>query len=219
MAAYAAGEFNSSYAEVIAQNFRDLLQPEVELAHNQSPLYTIPFTAKAELPVLDDDTNEEIAKKWTEFHQRYHDPNRFSTPTANSLENPTTWLKFDTHAWPFQRGLWTLYTMYLDGVHIPLTIQNNFDKATVKPKPELLSEDDVEKLVMALMHVFEGEQSEADQAESRRIFNRDRRERRMSEAMALNLLINQPHEFVNFFSPECQVPHFSRTLSEYFCLN
>ena len=195
-------EFNQSYAETIAKNFRKLLQPEVDLAQSQSPLYTIPFSAKADLPKLDEDTNAIMVKKWQEFHQRYIDPNRFMTPTANSWENHTTWLKFDAHLQPFQRGLWTLYTIYLDGIHIPLNIENNFDKASVKPKRELLSDDDVERLVLALMNVFKGEQTEADQADSRRIFKRDRKQRQMSEAMALNLLTNQPQEFVNFFQPD-----------------
>lgn len=206
-------EFNLSYGETIAKNFVQILQPEVELTRTHPELFTLPHTAKANLPDLDEDTNALMKEKWREFLGRYINPNRFMTPTANANDNFTTWLKFDANLWPFQQGLWKLYTIYLDGNHVPLTIQNNFDKATINPKPELITDEQQEELVLALTENFEGQKTEKEKEESRKLIKRGMKDHQLSETMALNLLINSPHEFVNFFRPENMTVFPSRLMS------
>ncbi|MBF0208461.1 MAG: hypothetical protein HQK53_16405 [Oligoflexia bacterium] len=195
-----SGEWGQTNAEVVGSAINGILESEVSLANESPELWSLSKKAELELPGLDEESLRVLSKKWTEFHKRYQDLNRFMNLIANSTENTNTWLKFDANLGLLKQNLWTCYTIYLDGIHVPIKLDRYTFGVQVNPKRELLSEEDMEKLVMALAGGL-GEEigTEEDALSSIRY---ERRKVNTEESMALNLLISDPHGFSQIFDKE-----------------
>lgn len=156
----------------------------------------LPAGTRAEIPSsLDPIVGEEVQVAWEKFSARMQDPDHFTIITADSTVHPHTWMKFDTSVPLLKAGCATLYCLNVDGIHLPLRVSVNQDKAMLLPKEDELGDDFMAELVVALVKAFGDEDTSRTEAEMKADIVRQHRLSKGQETLPLHLFANAPEQF------------------------